>query len=290
MVAGWVHKSCFPVTHLAPGSGRVSNKSRFLVTPFLGQPDGDRMSVKSCFPVTQLSITWTLWWRQGECTCPIFLRHLSWANLTAETSNCIPKTVNWWSVDDTVFEIVPQSTVVRRKIVGRESLFSILVSCECDSPERICTNRSVTVVRRVLTLTVLFSSWLTCRNLCLECCVCGQDSVSVFPLDSPFSVLWQWQGECLQSCFSYDSPLGICVGGVVIIRVPEEEAVALTGAAMLPGLGARVIVDEGRMEMLGVPGIWTRTPGRREVPVRLAAPTTDPDNKETPAVSTGQKL
>ena len=41
----------------------------------------------------------------------------------------------------------------------------------------------------------------------------------------------------------------------MIIRVPEEEAVALTGAAMLPGLGARVIVDEGRMEMLGVPGI-----------------------------------
>lgn len=38
-------------------------------------------------------------------------------------------------------------------------------------------------------------------------------------------------------------------------RTAEEGVATLTGVPMLPGLGANVIVDEGRMEMLGVPGI-----------------------------------
>lgn len=38
-------------------------------------------------------------------------------------------------------------------------------------------------------------------------------------------------------------------------RAVGEGFATLTGVPMLPGLGASVMVDEGRMEMLGVPGI-----------------------------------
>ena len=51
-------------------------------------------------------------------------------------------------------------------------------------------------------------------------------------------------------------PLGTCTWGGVARRVTGAVALALLASASAPpGFGARVMVDEGRMEIPGAPGI-----------------------------------